>query len=438
MGNMSTEDFDPSSRALSAGVPPRAPGFTSGGQLLFRNRLRGRIRQLANDYGGYLPLERAIRESFNPPPPASALLSRRQLQKLASGSEDIPLHLDQLDLLNQFLRLRRQESLEDMLNPPTVLRFMAEEGSIGFVLGSQPHVGPWRRMDVFSRWDMSSIETISKGLYATNLPLHIHIEDVMFRGQKADHLRDGGSAQTDEAWLHLVGNLRSTGNSLIVLGSPKVNHAAEKVLATMLGVSPFTRWPRDKIERRPFAFLWPDWCQNGNHPESCLHFDPATDVVFKPTREEAQAFQYLTSDKWVSQRSEELTDEQRAEQRKELPFDCAVYAGGKFYPIRQSGDKWQSYAIIAVRRVNHRTCACICGATGPATFAAARILEHFVPGFASAERDDRMAWCLVEADVEDWQGTGYRADKRQVVAERIKEEVRFYSPERRATRSGKV
>ena len=420
MGDMNAKGPDPSPRTPSTGIPPRASGHQTGEGLLFRQRLRTCIRKLCEDYGGYLPLERAIRDSFDPSPPASALLSRRQLQKLAYGPEDIPLRLDQVDLLNQFLRLRRQESLSDMLNPPTVLRFMAEEGRIGFILGSQPHhLGSRRSVDVFSRWDMSSIETIQKGLYATNQPLHIHIEDVMYRGQKAEDLREGGVSHSDEGWLYLVGNPSSPGASLIVLGSPKVNHAAEKVLATMLGVTPFRRWPREKIAQRPFAFLWPDWCQPGEHPESCLHLAPATDVVFRPSPDEARAFQSLITGEWDS-----IPEAER-------PFDCAVYAHGQFYPIRQSGEQWKSYAIIAARRVNHRTCACICGATGPATLAAARVFEHFVPGFASAERDHRMAWCLVEALVEDRPGAGFRADKRQVVTEKIVGDVHFYPPERR-------
>lgn len=403
-------------------MPRRAaPGKRRPGGMAssFQQRLQEKIQQLRAAERGFLPLEKAIRETFDLPPDHKGLLSRRQLQKIAEG-EEIPLRLDQLDLLDRFLRHRRHESLADMLNPPSVLRYMAEEGRIGFIIGSQPN-RELRRID-FSRWDIKSMQTIQECLYATGKPLQISFEDAILRGRQAEVFRDESTLPAHEDWFHMVGNLDSQGQTLIVVGSPRVNHGAEKVLAAMFGVEPFRPWPASRIKDRPFAFFWPDWCENPARPESCLHFDPVSDSRY--VEFEQDDLEFLRS---LGSRD---AGSQQAEERR---YDCGMVANGRFHRIRRGQKKWSSYAVIAARRGLHRTCACICGATGPATLAAARIFERFVPELGW--RDHRVAWCLVRADVRDERQDGvpgFRADERRVVDQVIVDDkIHFYEAPRR-------
>jgi hypothetical protein len=383
----------------------------------FQQRLGEKISQLMNLAGGYLPLENAIREAFELAEKDKSVPGRRQLQKIVEG-KDIPLRFEQMDLLDRFLRLRGHESLADLLNPPSVLRFIAEEGRITFIMGSQPHQDEVRRMDYFSRWDINAMQTIQKGLYATGKPLQIMIEDVILRGHEVAGFRDEGVSGPDQEWLNLVENLDGSGESLIVLGSPRVNHGAEKVLAAMLGVEPFRPWPSNRISERPFAFCWPEWWRHGKHSESCMHFDPADDPRVPLGDADLQFLQQVKSRGWNALKQEEVR------------FHSAVIANGRFYPIRR-GEEW-SYAVIVARRGLHRTCACICGATGPATLAAARVFESFVPQFSKEGRDDRVAWCLVKADVrDDPRKPSFRADRRIVVNQGIVDnKTYFYPPDR--------
>lgn len=417
---MNSDHFESASSKPESSVREQAGAITAedGGLSMFQKRLRDKIRQLRDSEKGYLPLENAIRATFGCE--AENALSRRQLQKIAEG-KDIPLHFHQLDILDRFLRLRGHGSLADMLNPRSVLRFMAEEGRIGFMIGSRPLHDESRHMDVFSRWDVKSMQTIQKELYATGKPLQIVIEDVLFRDrEQSGKLRDLVEAQADEDWLKMVGKLDAAGDSLIVLGSPRVNHGAEKVLASMLGVKPFRPWPAERMRERPFAFFWPDWCRNPERPESCLHFDPSSDPRVEIDRQDLDFIHALQS------------GDRSAALQEERPFDCAIVANGVFYPIRGREKRWRSYAIIAARRGWHRTFACICGATGPATLAGAQVFDRFEPPYMDG-RDDRVAWCLVQADVEDERETrgkaSYRADPRVVVSPLIVEnKIHFYAP----------
>lgn len=385
----------------------------------FQRLLGKKIGQLRDEMRGYLPLEKAIRKAFDQPEDRRSLLSRRQLQKIAE-LEAIPLRLDQLDLLDRFLRRSRHESLADMLNPPSVLRVMAEEGRIGFIIGSQPNLEA-RRID-FSRWDIKSMQVIQRALHATGKPVQILIEDVILRGKDdAEVFRNGACLPPSEDWYHLVGNLDSPGESLIVVGSPKVNHGAEVVLAAMLGVDPFSPWPSERRAQRPFAFFWPDWGLNLARPESCLLFEPVRDSRFVDLKEEDVQF-LLGVAKRESSGQAELSR-----------YDCAVVADGRVYPVQRSERERRSYAIIAARAGTHRTCACICGATGPSTLAAARVFERLVPELSWDRRDNRVAWCLVRADVqEDGEPgrPGFRADERRVVGQSIVDnKIHFYTPE---------
>ena len=388
----------------------------------FHQRLREKIGKLRDQKGGYLPLENAIREVLGIPPEHRTLLSRRQLQKIVDG-QNIPLRFEQLDMLDRYLRYSSQESLADILNPPSVLRLMAEEGRVAFVMGSQPYSNDKvRKMDIFSRWDIKSMQTIQEGLYATGRPLQILIEDVILRGREAEVFQGDTITQNSEDWFRLVGNLDSPGESLIVLGSPRVNHGAEKVLGAMLGVMPFRPWPLTTMADRPFAFFWPDWWKDQGRPGSCLHFDSASESSVKLEPDDKAYLKEVEARGW---------DAVQADQER---FYSAVIANGVFYPVRRGGEVSTSYAIIAARRGLHRTCACICGATGPATLAAARMFERFIPEFNTEGRDQRVAWCLVKAEVRDEGMSGkesFRADQRIVVDQEIVDnKIHFFPPKR--------
>ena len=385
-------------------------------QTSFQLELSEKIRDAQRIERGFLPMENAIRIAASTPEGSPPPITRKQLQKLAYG-EDLPLRFQQMDALDRYFRSKGLRTLARMLEPPTALRRMAEGGRIACVFGSQPNQKE-KRISL-SRWDVKGMQAIQRALYATGIPAQVALMDVIFRGELATRFKDPSTVGENEEWYHLVQRPNLRGDSVVILGSPKANHGAEVVISRMLDVEPFELWPKDRIDERPFAFAWHQVDHRAHRMHSCLNLgiEDAERVKLENEDDREYLRRLIAGDAAVAR-------------------DSAVIANGKVHRIartNRSEQQWKSYGIIAVRKFRHRAFACIMGATGPATMAAARLFAQFAPDLSGTEEPGRTAWCLVEVIVEDEtvgvpKTENFRADERRIVDQRILDQGIFYYP----------
>jgi hypothetical protein len=382
-------------------------------QPLFRRRLAEQMKRCAETSGGFLALEEDIQHVLGVDEPP---IKRRQLTKLANG-EDLPLRSSQLESLDQYLQVRCHTSIGRLYATPSVLQEIAAHGTVGFVLGSQPDKEA-RRIDL-SRWDIRSMRDLLNQLYRLGQPLQIQFEDVIYRGHEAEMFRST-AVPKNEVWFH---DLESEhGPSVLCLGSPKANHCAEVMLADMLGVEPFRPWSAKAP--RPFGFVWANGDMRAEEIESCVKLDVTRDEL------ELRTLKGFSHDLLQRLKQWKPTPEHRT------PTTLAIVFDGKIVEVCRDGESWDSYAIVAARRLGKRMHVCIAGLTGPATLGAARLLHRFEPKLEleldSPLAKPAMAWTVVKVHVsfKETEDYHYRFDGRRVEKEPVfEDEVRYFLPE---------
>lgn len=362
------------------------------------DRLRQRLREARDTLGGDAQLANDFRQVLNIEHPP---LTRRQLPKICAG-KDLPLKVAQIEAIDHYLQIRWGVSLSQLWSGRSVVQELVAARTIAFVLGSQPDQNA-RRIDL-SRWDIRAMRDVLNQLYAIGQPLQILFEDVIYRGARTEVLCSGNVPQ-NESWFHLTG--QESGPAIVCLGSPKANHCSEVLLARMLRVRPFEPWPAG--QRRPFGFIWPHGDPRGDEIKSCVKIDPVTDV--KEIRD-------------LGGMSRSLLRALQNEQSRTL----AVVFDGQVYPVRRTGHTWDSYAILAARRVGKRTHVCVAGLTGPATLGGARLLRQFCPQLQRevGSSGSHTAWLAVKTHVTDAKRKSFRSDERRVEESEIVGDVRYW------------
>lgn len=224
----------------------------------------------------------------------------------------------------------------------------------------------------------------------------------------------------NEVWFH---DLRSEhGPSILCLGSPKANHCAEVMLAEMMGVHAFERWSAKTP--RPFGFVWAHGDSRADEIESCVKLDVRRDA------DELRSLEGYSDD--LMQRLQHW----ESSTARSTPTTLAIVFDGKIVEVRREGDSWDSYAIVAARRLGKRMHVCIAGLTGPATLGASRLLHRFEPKLEldldSPLAKPVMAWTVVKVRVsfKETKDYHFRFDGRRVEKEPLfEEDIRYYLPE---------
>ena len=243
-------------------------------------------------------------------------VDRRKLKRLVEGDETVSLTIAELRLLDQFLRPLNEGLAEKPIfrREENLLDALVESESVTFFVAARFH--PDFGTEAISRWDLRGITRLLR----TRLgELELRIQDVMFK----------------EDWERSA--LRSDSVAVISIGSPLACAATEYVLAEMVGVAPYERGP---LERLPFCFVFP-----GEHTSG-----------FILGRREAARY--------------------RAELGELPEGDRALVVAGDVYAGRgtRSGE---TYALLVAQRrppAGHVHMA-LCGLSGPATYALAKVLQ---------------------------------------------------------------
>ena len=294
------------------------------------------------------------------------IVDRRKLRKIVdTGPEgtDLCLSLEELHALSIYLE-RFNEGLANnpIFERVQVLQHLAERGNIEFLVASRPQ----EEFVDLSHWDVKSLAVIQRAMNQISRSCRFDLHDVLLRS-------DVPEARAELVTPRLQRILGEAGASLVCIGSPRASHAAEAMLATMLGYEPFVSPGGDSPP--PFLFAWSVQPEDGHRLPSCVAIrgnelrNRAPEVAAKVGHGEARAL-LIGQKHYIS----------------EFPCEQAT----------------QAYGIVAVQqRPQGQLWMVVAGLSGIGTFATAHavaripdILPRTPLGQASP-----VLWAAIEADV---------------------------------------
>lgn len=333
-----------------------------------------------------------------------ATISRPFVKTLADDPKNASFTLVKLVALDLYFReLGHSLKDEPIFEKRGLLECMVEPRRVTFMMGTKPR-DEARTHDV-SRWDTLSLAAVLSGGHATaneeGGKLDSEIEDVVLR-ERVDQ-----SKFLSERWYQL---LEHDEHSVVAFGSPHACLASEVMLARMFGVEPFSPPSLNFSGQTPFPFYfaWPK--KYWNAPFSSFALD------------------------WRTLQNGELRD------RLENDKSWAFILDNRPHYVDIQGAEWPMYGIVAAqRRTRKNVWVVLCGITGPATYAAAKLiggLEVELPSPVNGRPGD-VVWLPylastvdtaseLKSDTED----GTRGDTRQVTAFKPLGEPRIFSPPR--------
>lgn len=344
-------------------------------------RIRRVLKEKLGEPENYSKLEESIRAANG----GKRGMDRRKLKRLVEG-QDLPMRISDFLWLDAYLvRFGEGLAARAMFEQPDVMTSLSEASGVAFLFGAYPRTDG-RRTDV-SIWDVRAAAEVGRGVNECRGSAHIEIEDVM--SPVVGDASQGDDEHSPDGWQNGAYDNRA----LVCVGSPKACRATEWMLAAMFEQDPHLA-PRRGETGLPFHFIW------------C-----------KGALGEASRFA-------------DLGETIRAEQPKlaarleKGDFRVAALRTSKaLYTVEQEstvGARWTDYGVIAVqRRARDGIWVALCGLSGPATFAAARVLRRFAANVPSQERTGShspIMWAVVKAEVEL---TGQPGDNRAVISESV-------------------
>jgi hypothetical protein len=244
--------------------------------------------------------------------------------------------LAELEAIGRFLA-RHGRRLGDLFDQRSILESLGEPpGKVTCLLGAQEHTLNDRTRLAVGAWDTRSLHVLLSAM--GRLPAHVQVDlqEVLWSNKK----RPTEEQFQKEDWYRC---LAEGGPSVVCIGSPKVNHATELVLAKILGTVPFRR-PTGKPNPRGVYFIWPP----EEHPLPSAFSLPASAI---------------------REMNPELAD---LADTIEHGKASALLFKGKLYPTHPFGEQNPTYGLIAAqRRSGGATWVCIAGLSGPSSYAAA-------------------------------------------------------------------
>lgn len=309
-------------------------------------------------------LERGVRKANNVPSNETAPLDRRKLKKLAEGDPDVVMTLHEFEALDRFLEpLGHGLASTPLFEKPDVLLSIADAAKrVTFLPGSKPAKESRINLD---RWDVKALAKVQRGVNRFGPQTQFDIRDVLLHEDPDDAWR----SVTEGSWVKLLDDMK--GPTIIVPGSGRATHASDAVLSRMFSVAPMTD-DQDK-SALPFHFVW---------PEKLDHVFPS-------------AFRFTLGE--LAEKNKKAADAVRKHAGPALEVDGRVYLDR----IRQSSSRDTYGVVVAQRRPGGQIWLVLAGITGPATYAAARLLDEGLP-FDLRAADGECSpvyWNLVKATV---------------------------------------
>ena len=258
----------------------------------------------------------------------------------------VVLSLRELVYIDRYLdRFREGLAYHPIFRRIDTLHALAETGEVTFLLGTKPEgEGEGERQNI-SHWDTLGMAEIQRGLNSAETHIRINLQDVPLQP----------SAEKTRSLLN-EGNLRELlgegGPSLVIIGSSRINPAAEAALAIMLGLKPFEDIALAARRKQPFSFVW-----NEDRPyvyKSALHLSSAN----------------IAADYAVAAR--QVDDDEAS----------ALSIRGEVYLDELSCEGFGStYGICAVqRRSNGKVWVVLSGLTGVSTYVASKQIAQLSNG----------------------------------------------------------
>jgi len=297
------------------------------------------IRDLA-DAHSYLWIQERIKEAN--PPDDIWLVDDEKLQDLVTKGGSVRLTINQFVALDRFFSQFGEGIHEKGLFERSILEPTANAGSVRFLLGSSEDQGElW---NVVRRWDSQAMAEILQEVTQINVRVKIEIADV---------IRNGADKRPDYPPQE---SFKSSGASLIAIGSPLANPASEVLLAEMLTVQPFQR-SGEVQPPLPFHFIWPSIAAP-SYP-STFSVAAQGDVL----RRLRAYFKHLRPDHGVLR-----VNQPEPTKHGYRPLE-------KFYEsvrLKESGKA--PGVIVAQQRATGQVFMVVAGVSGPGTYAAGRCL----------------------------------------------------------------
>jgi hypothetical protein len=301
--------------------------------------LRRVLRAQKELLGSEVALVKAITDAA----PELGGIERRKLRAILgsdrkrSDSSDISLRFSELQVLHAYLLSRGIGGFGSLLTRPTLLRSVADRRKVAFLVPSKQLA--LERTTAVIHWDLRAMIAILRELERIDPGINIIVEDVLLQ-EKPVTLFNNSSG--DQTWRNLL-----TGEdapSLICIGSPRANHAAEILLAKMYNIPPFS--PSEATRSLPFRFFW----QTENKPSSFA----VTENELIAHRQKLEKFIAWGKCSAVVVRSDR--DE-----------ECLVIDRD------ETSQSWKTHGIIAAQRQeNGQLWVVVAGLEGPASLGAAK------------------------------------------------------------------
>jgi hypothetical protein len=356
-----------------------ASPFGPSGPLLRIGRVL-EVRRLAE--GGYKALAEKITEADcrarGTRKAGPEVIDRRKLKAIIDQEPGVSLSFRQLVALDHYLE-QFGEGLArwPILLRPTLLSALGESPRITFFLGAKFEKARKNRIShsYLSRWDVSALREVQRDLNRMGKGGRIDFTDILLEDspkKAAESLRSG--------WTRLLG---PSGPSLVCLGAPRANHAAELMLSQMFGFPPLARTPVDEAGP-PFHFVRPRSAHLGVPSAFAAHEDDVAHL------DEEIAGKVAAGEAW------------------------ALRVGERLHAAEEGRATITTYGVIAAqRRPTGQIWIVLGGLSGPGTDAAARCLEPLpislpVP---AGKGPTPVLWSVVRAKV--------RSDKKRGLRELV-------------------
>jgi hypothetical protein len=289
--------------------------------------------------------------------------------------DDVNLFSSEIQVLHAYLLSRGKGGFGQLLEGPTLLRSVADNGRVAFLLPSKSR----DKSRSVVHWDLHAMIEVFENLKLIDPKIEYSIYDVVMPEAKP-LVQQKLSPQSikNERWYAEV--LAKADHSVVCIGSPRANLASEWMLAKMYDVKPLS--PNDDDESLPFRFFWkPQFVVNSS-------FD-------------------------VHQRDiqKHISDWPRFEKRERLSAMLLrqVVTGKKCFLIDRlpKTPQWDSWGIVAAqRREQGQIWVCVLGLEGASTQAAALALtkiEKTVPPIVDGKASRVMQY-FVSCEVKKGNG----------------------------------
>jgi hypothetical protein len=350
-------------------VPSRASAESS--QPVAELRLAKTLGERLAKEGSYMALAQAISEANgiytdedgNRPKDA---VDRRKLKSIVDNDEKLTFSVVELRALDRYLeRYGHGLAYSPLFSKPDLLQSLADYGDVTFLLGSKPEEDHFRVN--FSHWDVLAMGEIQRSVNAFAPRVFFDIREVRLQPDV-----DGARRSVDESKCAQL--LAEDGPSVVSLASSRRNPASDMMLSMMCGCEPFEDVPLTQKRSLPFHLVWP----------------PGRDPV-------------LPSSFHLSSGDVERYDERAAEIVRNERASALVVGDEVWVDELTRRGYGPTYGVcVAQRRRRGQVWMVLAGLTGPATYAAARLVKKMG---TSLQRDDHggnspVYYTLIRGNVE--------------------------------------